>query len=89
MVGRHRARVIHKMKWRGGMEGRLFLSSVFLVAISVAWLVPFLCILLYGEHLVREPGRVTLFGELAMFAGFVLFGLVNIKMLISRWRSGK
>jgi len=60
------------------MRTRLFWTSALLIAVCLAWLVPFSCILLYGTHVVREPSRLMLFCELCLFVGLVVFGVLNI-----------
>ena len=63
------------------LKSRLFWASNLLIAVSVTWLVPFICILKYGTHTVQEPNIFILVGEIIMFGGFVLFGISNLVIL--------
>ena len=60
------------------MKTRLILTSIFLIAVCVAWLVPFIGILVMGSHVVQEPNAFILYGELLMFILLVGFGISNL-----------
>jgi len=59
-------------------EVRLMWTTTFLISVCLAWLVPFICILRYGSHLVQEPRPAVLIAEIVLFIVFIGFGISNV-----------
>ena len=53
-----------------------------MIAIALAWLVPFACILLCGTYTVQEPNKVILTLEILLFLAIVAYGIHCILYLI-------
>lgn len=68
------------------MRIRLAITTTLMVALAVAWLVPFTCILLYGTHTVQEPSKVILGIEVFFFLAIVTYGIHCLLFLVSSWR---
>jgi len=60
------------------MNYKTIITNALLLAVCAAWSYPFTCILLYGTHVVQEPSRLILYGELSFFGTVAVFGIVNI-----------
>ena len=58
-----------------GLEVRLFVASILVIAMAVAWLVPFVSILQLGTHTVQEPNTTVLILELIFFVLILGFGI--------------
>ena len=54
------------------------ISSILLIAVCGAWLVPFSDIVRYGYHLFKEPRPYVLALEVAVFIAVMAFGMVNL-----------
>lgn len=57
---------------------RNIITNILLIAVCVAWFVPFIGILVNGSHLVREPNPFILGMELITFLVIIGFALANI-----------
>jgi len=66
------------------VEKRLYVTSILLIAVCLAWLFPFSCILIYGTHVVQEPNPFILYGELLLFISFMGFAISNIILLLKK-----
>ncbi|MFU8796496.1 MAG: hypothetical protein ACNA7X_04300 [Dehalococcoidia bacterium] len=57
---------------------RWIITNLALIGMAAAWLVPFICILLYGPHLVNEPSLPVLILEIAVFVGIIALAVYNL-----------
>ena len=60
------------------MKTRLFLTSLFLIAVCLAWLVLFTQVLLHGVISIQESNPIRLFGELVLFYALIGFAVSNL-----------
>jgi hypothetical protein len=60
------------------MKDKLFWTSIFLIAVCVAWLYPFICIFKYGGYVAQEPNLTILILELGLFIFFIIYAVKNI-----------
>jgi len=66
----------------------LLLGNVALIAVCAAWLVPFICILRYGTHIVQEPCLGILLCEIGTFVVLMALAVVNIVILGKKYIGG-
>ena len=67
---------------------RIYMANILLIAVCSAWIVPFVCILCYGEHVVTEPNSVILWGELLMLLLVLAFAIANVVGVIRKCIGG-
>ena len=66
------------------MKTRLLITSILLISVCGAWLVPFIGILKYGDHLVQEPSLYILVIEILALLGMVVFAFSNLEALLRK-----
>jgi len=60
------------------MKSRWILANILLIAVSITWLVPFICILRWGTHTVHEPRLPVLLLEIALIIAIIILGAYNL-----------
>ena len=63
----------------------LAVISVALFSCTLAWLVPFYCICVYGTHIIHEPNTLILAIEVATFILFLCLAVLGMIYSARRW----
>jgi len=63
---------------------REYMTNVVMIAVTIAWLVPFYQIVTQGQVYAHEPNSIILGSEIALFTAIIVFGVFNITKLLRR-----
>jgi len=60
------------------MTFRWLLTNALVIALVLAWLVPFACMCRYGTYTIREPSLALLINEVGLFIAILAFAVFNL-----------
>lgn len=60
------------------MRFRWFMTNLLLIALVLAWLVPFVSLARYGTHTVQEPSLAILITEIGLLVLILAFAIFNL-----------
>lgn len=63
---------------------REVITNLVMIAVTVAWLVPFYQIVTEGQVWAASPNKAILGSEIAVFIAIIVFGGFNLGRLIKR-----
>lgn len=63
---------------------REYCSNIVMIAVTLAWLIPFYQIVTQGYVYAEEPNLVVLYSKIALFVAIIALGIFNIYKLLRR-----